>query len=72
MSIAVIGVGPEAYKEIHNMKKMAGETGKVLLYEGYDKLFRHFDDILEAVCGKWKLCILIETFRQTGNLNYLV
>ena len=40
--------------------------------EGYDKLFRHFDDILEAVCGKWKLCILIETFRQTGDFNFLV
>lgn len=56
MSITVIGIGPEAYKEIHNMTKMAGDKRKVLLYEGYNELSRHLDDVLEAVCGKLEMC----------------
>ncbi|XP_078353505.1 matrilin-1-like isoform X1 [Oculina patagonica] len=51
VSIVVIGIGPEANKEIHNMTKMAGDKGKVLLYKGYNDLSRHLDDVLEAVCA---------------------
>ena len=56
MSITVIGVGPEAFKEMHNMTKMAGDKGRVLLYQGYGELSRNFDDVLIDVCGKFKLC----------------
>ena len=48
------------------MTKIAGDDNK-----DYEKLSTHFDDSLDAVCGKWKCCILrnFQTNRQIVQPN---
>ena len=37
------------------MEQMAGSKGTVHLYKDFADLARHFDVLLEGVCGKWTL-----------------
>ena len=57
MSITVVGVGPEAYKEKDRMIEMAGDKGRVLFDGNYSSLRRHSNDVLQGMCGTFLLCI---------------
>ncbi|KAL9951953.1 hypothetical protein ACROYT_G044713 [Oculina patagonica] len=51
VSTTVIGVGPKAYKQEGEMKKIAGNKGKVLLYADFDVLLSSFEEIFSSACG---------------------
>ncbi|KAL9951951.1 hypothetical protein ACROYT_G044709 [Oculina patagonica] len=50
VSTTVIGIGPLALKHEDEMKEVAGNEGKVLLYADFDVLLSQFDEILKAAC----------------------
>ena len=51
VSVTVVGVGPLVYKKGDNMRKIAGNEGKVFLYADFSMLSNHFDVIMERACG---------------------
>ena len=54
MSITVIGIGKDWFKQRHKlkMKEMIGDHGKVLMYENFDELTKGFAELLAAACRK--------------------
>ncbi|PFX15307.1 SCO-spondin [Stylophora pistillata] len=51
MSIIAIGVGKDLSQRKEQMKKIAGEKGKVLLYGSFDALINSLNQILKATCA---------------------
>ena len=59
VSIIVIGIINNWSKEKfikESMRKMAGEKGKVIMFDDYDELSRGFDDVLAKACCKLMVC----------------
>lgn len=54
VNISIIGIGEDWTKHRNRikMREMAGEKGKVLMYDSFDELADSFDEILAALCRK--------------------
>ena len=55
MSIVIIGIIKNWKKKGYikeSMRRMAGEKGKVLMYQDFDELSRKFDEVLAKACRK--------------------
>ena len=63
VNIVVLGIGANVYKAKKDMQEIAGEKGKVLLFQNFGQLSDRFDQLLKAACGKLalpKLALLME------------
>ena len=52
VSVNVVGVGSQVYKQEKHMKEIAGSEGKVFLFADFSVLTNRFDEIIKGACGK--------------------
>ena len=69
MSITVVGIGIGKDVDPQVMQKIAGDKGKVLMYEDFDELAALFNEMMEAaVCRKFVLSyFLFLNYKKTEN-----
>ena len=82
VSIVVVGILGKNWdkKKIRNkMKDMAGKKGQVLTYRNFDSLTKHFNEVLDALCRKYFVCLFVCFFisrflkdNATSNENEIV
>ena len=65
VSIVVVGILGKNWdkKKIRNkMKDMAGKKGQVLSYRNFDILTKRFNEVLDALCRKYFVCLFVCLF----------
>ena len=65
VSIVVVGILGKNWdkKKMRNkMKDMAGKKGQVLSYRNFDSLTKRFNEVLDALCRKYFVCLFVFCF----------
>ena len=65
VSIVVVGILGKNWdkKKMRNkMKDMAGKKGQVLSYRNFDSLTKRFNEVLDAICRKYFVCLFVCLF----------
>ena len=67
VSIVVVGILGKNWdkKKMRNkMKDMAGKKGQVLSYRNFDSLTKRFNEVLDALCRKYFVCLFVFFHKQ--------
>ena len=65
VSIVVVGILGKNWdkKKMRNkMKDMAGKKGQVFSYRNFDSLTKRFNEVLDALCRKYFVCLFVFFF----------
>ena len=72
VSIVVVGILGKNWdkKKMRNkMKDMAGKKGQVFSYRNFDSLTKRFNEVLDALCRKYFVCLFVCFFFHKADFS---